>query len=128
MAEVVQALEGTLVPMQCVERARRAAACSATTRSTATRTAPRSCCGPASRAASTRALEQTTLAELAQFAERGAAPRRPPRTTARRALRAARAHDQPQRTRRSEPYPMADLEIQNLHVNVEGKEILRAST
>ena len=75
MAEVVHALEGTLVPMQCFTEPGDERACSATTSSTATRTARPSCSGPASRAASTRALEQTTLAELVAVrrARRGAA-------------------------------------------------------
>ena len=126
MAEVVHALEGTLVPMQCFDRARRRAACSATTRSTATRTAPRSCCGPASRAARRARSSRRRSRSWSQFAEHGAAqPQRRAGTRAGATPRPATASRPDNVETKRKATRMADLEIQNLHVNVEGKEILK---
>ena len=58
------------------------------------RIAPRSCSGHGFRAASRR-FEQTTLAELAQFAEHGTAAGRPRSTPARRRSGASRRQLQP---------------------------------
>ena len=74
-----------------------------------------------------RALEQTTLAELVEFAEHGAAPKReaPPGRATRRAS-GGHCVDRPDASETAnEKEPMAELEIQNLHVEVEGKEILK---
>jgi Rrf2 family cysteine metabolism transcriptional repressor len=89
MAEVVSALEGSVVPMQCFsEPASGRVLCNheldgfdhCATRLLWTRV----------QGGVMRALEQTTLAELVEFAERGAAPksRRQPIGTSRRRTRA----------------------------------------
>ena len=126
MAEVVSALEGTVVPMQCfTEPGEMRVLCNheldgfdhCATRLLWTRV----------QGGVTRALEQTTLAELVEFAEHGAAPKRQrsaaeerdrARTQrARRVARPCRLHEthEPERKR------MADLEIQNLHVDGRGQ-------
>jgi Rrf2 family transcriptional regulator, cysteine metabolism repressor len=82
MAEVVQALEGSLAPMQCLtDPVTSRVLCnheldadeSCATKLLWTRV----------QGGVTRALEQTTLAELVSFAERGARPQQPKRSPAR---------------------------------------------
>jgi Rrf2 family cysteine metabolism transcriptional repressor len=82
MAEVVSALEGSLVPMQCfTEPGEMRVLCNheidgfehCATRLLWTRV----------QGGVIKALEQTTLAELVGFAEHGVLPKRPPRPTAR---------------------------------------------
>ena len=89
MAEVVQALEGSLIPMQCFdELGGTRVLCNhvedgfenCATKVLWTRV----------QGGIARALEQTTLAELAQFAEHGPAGRQPRSTPARRRATTAR--------------------------------------
>jgi Rrf2 family protein len=87
MAAVVQALEGTLAPMQCLtDPVTSRVLCNHeldADESCATKLLWTRVQGSVS-----RALEQTTLAELVSFAEHGAQPQRPRRRTRARAGRA----------------------------------------
>ena len=68
MDEVVLALEGAIAPMECfVDDRGDGPACCARTRPTTATAAPPSCCGRASRAASSGRCSSTTLAELVEF-------------------------------------------------------------
>ena len=125
MAEVVHALEETIVPMQCFERARRRrrVLCNHELRRLRelrheAAVDPRA----GRRRAGARADDARGAGEFAEQRRRRRASRRSGTGAARAA---PRAHDHLNEHRRSEPSPMADLEIQNLHVNVEGKEILQ---
>ncbi len=124
MAEVVQALEGNLAPMQCfTEPATSRVLCNheldgyehCATKLLWTRV----------QGGVSRALEQTTLAELVEFAEHGAKPAAAAAAhAAREAPGRAPSSIRPSR-RKAQRERMADLEIQNLPRRVEGKEILK---
>ena len=72
MDEAVLALEGAVAPMACFVDDRERASVLAP--SPTASTAPPSCCGRASRAASSRRCQRTTLAELVAFASRHREP------------------------------------------------------
>ena len=104
MAEVVEALEGSIAPIECISRAPTASS-SARASPTPTTSAPPSCCGRACASRSSHAAETRS---------RPAPARRPSRV--RRTLRSNLT---------TGAKNMADLEIKNLHVRTEDREILR---
>ena len=77
MDEVVLALEGAIAPMECFlddDATERVLVLARTSRRGST--ARRSCCGCASRAASSARCRRTTLAELVEFSRRDPGRRR----------------------------------------------------
>ena len=96
-------------PDAVLERARRHAACSATTSSTGSRTAPRSCCGPGSRAASRGCSSRRPSPSWQSFAEHGPAGRSAFRAAhsgaTPRTRRPRRPHRPPRRTQEKRTVP-----------------------
>ena len=116
MLEVVEALEGPIAPMECFHRRRARAASSARTRPTATSACSTKLLWTRVHGGITRALAGTTLAELVEFESRdGAEHRRRPR-------RLSAPDTEPTTELEIE---LADLEIKNLHVSAEDKQILK---
>ena len=115
MLEVVQALEGPIAPMECFHDAPEGRVlCSHEAdgdRACATKLLWTRVQGGV-----TKALAGTTLAELVEFSDQHAAPRQPPSPAEPRRLRSRQPRNGDE---------MAELEIRNLHVSAEGKEILK---
>ena len=129
MDEVVQALEGSIAPMECfVDAPRPSACCARTAEADSGQHCATKLLWMRVQGGIVRALQTTTLAELVEFS------RREPRRRSRRSSRAPapRAPLPPPPCRRARPSlprtlqeTMAELEIRNLHVRAGDKEILK---
>ncbi len=64
MAEVVEALEGSIAPIECISQAPDGSIVCSRESESATTSARRSCCGRACASAIVRTLQETTLADL----------------------------------------------------------------
>ena len=113
MAEVVEALEGSIAPIECISRGAPTARSSARARPTPTTSARPSCCGRACASRSCSTLQETTLADLLVG---------PALATGHAA--GAACTIAPPDDRSLSRQNMADLEIRDLHVRTEEREIL----
>ena len=113
MIDVVEALEGPVAPMECFHADREGRVlCSHEV--DADRACATKMLWTRVHGGVTKALRQTTLAELVEFAAR-----------TRRSHRARRRERRLRPTIDTERKRVADLEIRNLHVSAEDKEILK---
>ena len=112
MAEVVEALEGSIAPIECISEAADGTIVCSRESERRPRLPDQAAVDAGARCRSSRTLRETTLADLLARRRRSPGRRPPPLTD-----RAARPAE-PRRT-------MAELEIRDLHVRTEEREILR---